>query len=391
MSPGVLLAALLAAPPGEWLSLSGTGLLTLHDAATLARGRVGIAVTIDNRDRDPLGLDLLDGSVAWTIGLTPRLETYGHAVLSRVASLPERPPLPPPPLDLIQVGGAGVPPPPRYALYPETPYVNKRGSARFDAWVPGDALLGVKRRFGEASSWRPAVAACLEVKLPLTRRLDDLQSGAGTGGVDLTARAVAEWRRGADSWVASLGYVRTGRGASGDRLIAVPDAAGPALGEDTPLVLADRVEAGLGWRRRLSDRLALVLEGVKTMDVGDRTPVLDQAPPLDVLGGLQVRWGRARLAAGLRYHGDALESGRVRPSPLAGLIDVTDVAAADLSRFLDSLGAKSALPALRGGSQRVVAAPGATDLPEGAFRLPDDYRLRSEHQWGFVLVWGWEF
>jgi len=391
MPPGVLLAALLAAPPGAWLSLSGTGLLTLHDTATLAPGRVGLAFTIDNRDRDPLGLDLLDGSVAWTVGLTPRLETYGHAMLSRVASLPESPPLPPPPLDLVQVGGAIVPPPPRYALYPETPYVNKRGTSRFDDWVPGDAVLGLKRRLSEASSWRPALAACLEAKIPLTRGLDDLQSGAGTGGVDLTARAIAEWRRGGDSWVASLSYVRTAGGARGDRLITVPDPAGPALAEDTPLSLADRVEAGLGWRRRLSNRLALVLETVKTMDVGERTPVLDQAPPLDVLGGLQARWGRARLAAGLRYHGDALESGRVRPSPLAGLIDVSDVADADLARFLGSLGAESAVPALRRGSQRVIAASDVADLPEGARRLPDAYRLRSEHQWGFVLAWGWEF
>ena len=42
MPPGVLLAALLAAPPGGWLSLSGTGLLTLHDASTLPPGRIGL-------------------------------------------------------------------------------------------------------------------------------------------------------------------------------------------------------------------------------------------------------------------------------------------------------------------------------------------------------------
>jgi hypothetical protein len=49
------------------------------------------------------------------------------------------------------------------------------------------------------------------------------------------------------------------------------------------------------------------------------------------------------------------------------------------------------VPALRRGSQRVIAASDVADLPEGARRLPDAYRLRSEHQWGFVLAWGWEF
>jgi hypothetical protein len=390
MSPGVLLVALLAAPPHDWLSLSGTGLLTLRDAATLPPGHLRVAFTLDNRDRDPLGLDLLDGSLAWTLGMAPGLETYGRAVVSRVAALPEPPALPPPPLDLIQLAGSSLPARPHYALYPETPYVNKRGTARFDDWVPGDVLLGVKRRFREASAWRPALAACLEIKIPLTRGLSDLQSGAGTGGIDLGGRATAEWRHGAHSWVGSLAYTWTGAPPRGDRRIAVPDS-GPAHVEDLPLRVADHLEAGLGWRRRVSPRLAFVLEAVKVVDVGGRTPVLDQAPPLDVLGGVQLRLGHARLAAGLRYHGDALKTGSVRPSPLAGLIDVTDVSDADLARFLQSQGAQNALPALRGGSQRVVAAPGSPALPEGARRLPDSYRLRSEHQVGFVIVWGWAF
>jgi hypothetical protein len=391
MPPGVLLVALLAAPPPDWLSLAGTGLLTLHDAATLPPGRASVAFTLDNRDRDPLGLDLLDGSVALTVGLSPRMELYGRAVLSRVAALPELPALPPPPLDLIQLHGTALPPPPHYALYTETPYVNKRGTARFDDWVPGDALLGVKRRISEASSWRPALAACLEVKFPLTRRLGDLQSGAGTGGVDFAGRATAEWRHGADAWVASLGYVRTGRPPRGDRVIVVAAASGEARSEDVALQVADRVEAGLGWRHRLTERLAVVLEAVKMIDAGGRTPVLDQAPPLDLLGGVQLRLGRTRLAAGLRYHADALENGALRPSPLAGFIDVTDVADADLARFLGSLGAANALGALRGGSQRVVAERDSPALPQGARRLPESYRLRSEHQVGFVVVWGWAF
>ena len=37
----------------------------MPDTATLPRGRLSFAVTLDNRDRDPLGLDIMDGAVAW--------------------------------------------------------------------------------------------------------------------------------------------------------------------------------------------------------------------------------------------------------------------------------------------------------------------------------------
>jgi len=39
----------------------------------------------------------------------------------------------------------------------------------------------------------------------------------------------------------------------------------------------------------------------------------------------------------------------------------------------------------------VVAATDALPLPAGARRLPETYRVRSEHQVGFVLLWGWVF
>ena len=386
--------ALLASPavPREaWLSLRGTGLLTLQDAATLPAGRVTAAGGVDNRDRDPLGLDLLDGSLAWAAGLTPRLETYGYAVLSRVAALPERPALPPPPLDLIVAPGTSVPLRPYYAVYPETPYVDKRGRARFDEWVPGDAVIGIKHRLTETAGLRPALALSAELKLPLSRSLADLQSGSGTAGVDLGAHLIGEWKWGGSTWIASAGYVRTGPPGLHDRLIAAADNGGPATVAEQPLVLADRLEAGLGVRHLLTPRLAAVLEAVKVFETGRRTPVLDAAPPLDVLAGVQVRWGRARLAAGLRYHGDALPSGSLRPTPLAGLVDVTDVAPAELARYLAALGAVSALPALRAGSHRLVAARDALPLPEGARLLPESYRVRSEHQVGFVIVWGWAF
>ena len=57
LCPLLLAVALASAPKPEvrdpWSGLLGSGLLTLQDTATLARGRVGLGLTIDNRDRDP--------------------------------------------------------------------------------------------------------------------------------------------------------------------------------------------------------------------------------------------------------------------------------------------------------------------------------------------------
>jgi hypothetical protein len=392
--PLLLLPLLCGAPPpaaaGSQPSLSGSGLLTLPDTATLERGRFTLGVALDNRDRDPLGLDLFDYSLAWSAGLTRRLETYGRWVLSRVTSLPEPPALPPPPLDLILRSGP-APRRPYYALSPAVPYVNKRGTARLEAFVPGDAVLGLKLRLGDARGARPAVAVGAELKVPLTRTLADLQSGSGTGAVDATARVSAQWRRGRNDLLASAAYTRTGRPPFGDRSIVVDDT-GEAHASDQPLDLPDRLDLGLGLRRGLGRRLAAVLEMTAALDVGARTATADAATPVDVIGGVQARFGPARLGLGLRYHGHALPSGERRRSPLPGLVDLSRVPDADLAGWLRLVGAGAAIPSLRPGSQRLLAGvPAGIALPEGARLVPADYVVRSEHQLGFVVVWAWAF
>jgi hypothetical protein len=72
-------------------------------------------------------------------------------------------------------------------------------------------------------------------------------------------------------------------------------------------------------------------------------------------------------------------------------VDLTDVASAELAAYLEAVGADAALPYLRAGAQRVIATGSTQALPEGARRLPSSYRIRSEHQVGFVLAWGWVF
>ncbi|MBI3932962.1 MAG: hypothetical protein HY317_06070 [Acidobacteria bacterium] len=387
-----LVAALLASgsaasadDPG--VSLTGSGILTLPDTTTLAPGRLTVALTLDNHDRDPLGLDIFDYAVAFGVGVTSRLEAYGRHVASRVVSLPERPILPPPPLDLVVAGGAAPPPGAIHSFYAPAPYVRRSG--RFERFLPGDTVLGSKLRVAEPKGPRPGLALGAELKLPLSEAPNDLASGAGTGSVDATARAVLEWRVGRAEVVASTAYTLVGEGALGDRTILVT--ADAATAADTPLRLPDRLDLGLGIRGRLSKRVALFLEGVTSLDVGARTPVLDARAPLDGLGGLQLRLGHARVTAGLRYHGRALPSGALRDAPLAGGVDLTDVAPDALAAYLQAHDAGAALPHLRPGSQRVLLGAGGAPLPDGARRIPPRYPIRSEHQLGFALVVGWAF
>ena len=394
--PLVALLALGAAAPAPAPSpppapsLSGTGLFTLPDAATLGPGRFTLGPALDNRDRDPLGLDLFDYGVAWGAGLAPRLEAYGRWTVSRVVSLPEPPVLPPPPLDMIVLSGS-APPRPHYALFPGAPYVNKRGRARFEAFVPGDVVLGLKLRVLEARGARPALALGGELKLPLSRKLADLRSGSGTGSVDATARLVAQWRRGRYDLLASAAYTRTGGPPLGDRTILAGQGALPQV-SDLPLVLPDRVDLGVGLRRTLRPRLAAVVEITTELDAGARTATVDAATPIDVVAGVQARFGGARLGLGLRYHGHSLPSGQRRPSPVAGLVDVTGVTDEVLADWLRATGAGAVVPDLRAGSQRLLSGtPAGVPLPDGARVVPADYTVRSEHQLGFVIVWAWAF
>jgi hypothetical protein len=363
--------------------------VTLPDAAVPARGRFLAAITVDNRDRDPLGLDLLDGAASLSVGLGGGLEASARAVLSRVVALPEPPAMPVPPVDWILAPGAGLPPAPRYALLSAAPYVNKRGRARFEEWVKGDAVLALKWRVAEAGGARPALALRAEVTLPLTRSIEDLQSGAGTGGVDVGVRALGQWSKGRHDLVAGLGFTRVGAPSLGDAAVHVSPA-GSARVEPLPLRLPHRLEAGLGARRRLGRGMAAVLESSVAFEVGARSPVQDAAWPWDTLAGVQGRLGRARFLLALRHHGHALPSGALRSSSVGGRIELTDVLPEDLGVFLARLGLSPATALLRDRTQKVLVLDGPlpVPLPAGARVLPGGYRVRSEHQLGFAFGLG---
>jgi hypothetical protein len=384
-------------PAPAWLGLAGSGLFTLPDIKTMVPGQFVVGINVDNRDRDPLGIDLLDGALTWNVGLTRRMETYGRLVASRVVTVPgRRMVLPPPPLDMIVPEAAQAPARPYYPLFSLTPYVNDRRGARFSHFVPGDVLFGAKYRFTEPRGSRPGLAAALQLTIPMPQGLADLQSGGGTGTVDLAARGIAEWRFGT-AWALTTSalYVHTGSTPYGDRLVHLePTALGRTVGrpDDMPLSLPNRLELGVGARRVIRPWLAAVAEINASFEVGYRTYALDRITPVDLLGGVQISHRRLRAALALRYHGNAAHTGDLRPSPLAGAVDLTDVAAAPLGDYLKQVGAESALDWLRGRSQRVLLSPpSGVPLPPGAQVIPAQYRIESEHQVGFMIALGWAF
>ena len=384
--------ATVAEPPLPSPSLMGTGLLTLPDTRTLPRGRFTIATTLHNRDRDPLGIDVFDYSAAFAVGVTPRIEAYGSGVFSRVVVVPDFsqtwPALPPPPLDLVLPQTMAVPKRPYYAIAPTFPYANGRGDQRFSDLVPGDLVLGAKMRLREVGEQRTGYAVSGEMKIPLTGRMNALQSGSGTGSVDLSLRGIAEKRFAGMDIVTSAGFTLVGGAPLDDRiLMANPE--GSAIVEE-PLRLPSRIDLGVGLRRALSPRVALVGEAVLTMEIyGAKT--LDRVSPFDLLAGLQARAGRARLTTGILYAGGSPPSGASRLSPLAGFVDLSRVRTEDARVYLQQGGLGGAASHLRPGVQIVTPRVPGAPLPTGARLIPDTYTIVSEHQLGFVFVLGWAF
>jgi hypothetical protein len=390
--PGSASAGPKATPaePVPWSGLLGSGLLTLPDTATIRPGRVAFALTIDNRDRDPLGLDIVDGAVTVRAGVTSWAEAYGQFVLNRSVAVPDTPVNPPPPLDQLVPPGATGARRPYYSLYSPSPYLDDTGLIRFGAGQPGDATIGLKARAVQPRGVRPGVAASLEVRFPLVTNLPDLQAGAGTGGIDLRAGAVAEWRFGRWSAVGSTGFMHVGRPAYPDQRIEAQG--GTVVVTEEPLLLPYRLDLGLGLRRGLGKRFAAVAEATTLLETGRRTTSLDRARPVDLLLGLQFRRRSLQVTAALRDHRNALPSMQVRPSPLAGMVDLTRVRDEDLFAFLDGVDFGAAVPHLRQGSHRLLALPpGAPPLPAGARVIPEEYRIRSEHQLGFLVTIGLAF
>ncbi len=399
LRPAAVSALLLAAGASAeaedaatpWLSLSGSGLITLPGTATLERGRFNAGITVDNQDRDPLRLDVVDASVAWTAGLASGLETYGHAVVSRAVAVSPRATLFPSPIDVLVPRGQPVPQRPYYPQYAPIPYVNRTGRSQVGQFLPGDAVLGVKKTLRASSGMVPGLAASGEIKLPLMWGLPDLQAGAGTGVVDERARITAEWGGRSQSVVASVAYTRRGTPHWGDRVI-VFDPAGGAQVTDMPLRLPNELGLGLGLRQVVTPRLAFVAELTKAAQVGGRTQEFRGPGPLDATAGAQLRWRRAALLAGLRYHVNSVPRLKRYDSPLAGFADLSQVSDPALTPYLSAIGASGAEPYLRHHGQSALQIPdGSPPLPAGARILPADVVIQAHDQVGYMLLCAWTF
>jgi hypothetical protein len=379
------------APQEPWPSLNGSGLMLLQDTSTLPPKHLNAGFTIENQDRDPTRIDVLDFSLAWTYGISRRAETYGHVVTSRAVAIADRTTLLPPPLDLILPQGSTIPDRPYYPLYSELPYVNRSGSSQLGRFVLGDAVFGGKVRLLSADGLRPALAVSAELKIPVTRALSKLQSGSGTGAWDETMRFTTEWRAGSRSIVASLDYTHVGAPPFGDRLILFGPGAGAGT-TDLPLRLESRLGMGVGIRQVLSKRMALVAEATRSVPFGGHTLALDAAGPLDISVGTQVRWSHLFLTTGFRFHVNSVPFSRTYAMSLGGLVDLTSVSAGDLRSYLTAIGAADALPEILARRQIAVAAPaGGPPLPSGAQTLADDYVVKSHDRVAYVFAWGWSF
>jgi hypothetical protein len=74
------------------------------------------------------------------------------------------------------------------------------------------------------------------------------------------------------------------------------------------------------------------------------------------------------------------------------LADLTRVTPDDLGAYLRQIRFVEAIPHLRLGAHRLlVPPPNGPALPAGARVIPDEYRIRSEQQLGFMLLWAVSF
>jgi hypothetical protein len=267
------------------------------------------------------------------------------------------------------------------------PYANGRGDQRFSDLVPGDMVLGVKRRMNAPAGRAPRFALSGEIKIPLTRRLGALQSGSGTGSVDVSARLTAEKPLPGVDVIMSGAFTYVSRPVLTDRTVRATDVDADVKLE--PLDLPHRIDLGLGLRHSFNRRLAAIAEAAAVMEIGG-SRTLDSAPPLDVLFGLQSKVARLRVTGGLLYHGRALDR-RVKPSPLRGFVDLSRSSEEDAEAYLQEGGLGGAISVLRPGVQLVTPRLRRTPLPVGARIIPDTYNILSEHQIGFVFVLGWAF
>ncbi|MEO8501344.1 MAG: hypothetical protein ABI565_10555 [Vicinamibacteria bacterium] len=376
-SIAVLFASLLSSRPAiaadaEPLRPVSFPSLSLAKARTFAAD-----FYVDDRDRDPWGIDVFDIGFRFRYKSGDRTEWFVNAIADRAIALPEAPAIPSSPRDLIFLGPSRVIP----SVFPgEHPYLDKRGQERVDAFIPGLATLGFARTMRTEGL---AVGFSVAIAIPLAGNLNALRSGANSGRPDgiFAVMAARDFLGGKAH--GRVGFTVPGQGSWPDRSFAVSGNTVEVTQTHPPI--GKRLDAGLAWIRPLTDSLALTIESRTTKEfVGEER--IDAITPVDAMVGIHKSFSRFDLSATLLNHFRPLPSGALRSNPLAGAVDLSEVAFLDRNAFLARVGLGAAAGQVRDGAHIVAIGVPTTALPPGAVVIAPTYHIRSEHNLGYIFT-----
>lgn len=335
---------------------------------------------VDNRDRDPLGADVFDTGFRFRYQFGDWTEVFANVVADRVVALPETPAIPSAPRDLIFAGPSRVIP---NTFVGEHPYLDKRGEAKFDAFIPGTIAIGLTRTiYNDLDSDRSTGVSAAMV-IPMAGSLNALRSGANSGSIDFTLAGLASTRLLGGRAHGRLGFTLAGSGSWPNRSFSVSGSSVETV--ETDIGIGHRLDLGLAWIRPFTDSLAGAFEMRMTKEFVDEERI-DAISPVDVTLGLQKALGRFTFSASLLRHFRSLPSGELRANPLAGAIDLSNVSVADRNAFLARVGLGPAAGQLRDGAHIVAIGVTSATLPAGAIRIAPTYTIRSEHNIGYIFT-----
>jgi hypothetical protein len=332
---------------------------------------------VDDRDRDPWGIDVFDIGFRFRYQSGEKTEFFANLIADRVVSLPEPPAVPSSPRDLIFLGPARTIP---SVFAGEHPYLDKRGDARADAFIPGTATIGISRTLHREDL---ALGLSAALAIPMAGSLNALRSGANSGRPDGVFAILASRGFLGGKAHARAGFTLAGNGSWPDRSFSVSGTSVQVTQTDPPI--GNRLDLGIAWIRPFSNSVATSIEARSTKEfVGENR--LDSVSPVDAVLGIHKSFGRFSFSAALLDHFRALPSGESRNNPLAGAIDLTSVSLLDRNAFLLRVGLGAAAGQVREGAHIVAIGVTTTTLPVGAFRIAPTYNIRSEHNLGYIFT-----
>lgn len=345
---------------------------------SLAKARTfGADFYVDDRDRDPWGIDVFDIGFRFRYQSGDRTEWFANVIADRAVALPEAPAIPSSPRDLIFLGPSRMIP---NAFSGEHPYLDKRGESRVDAFIPGLVTLGFTRTIRREGL---AVGVSAAIAIPLAGSLNALRSGANSGRPDGVFAILASHDLLGGKVHGRVGFTLPGKGSWPDRSFSVSGDSVQVTQTNPPI--GKRLDGGLAWVRPVSDSLAVSVEARTTKEFVSEVRI-DSISPVDVMVGVHKLVGRFDLSAALLNHFRTLPSGALRANPLAGAVDLSNVAFLDRNAFLARVGLGAAAGQVRDGAHIVAIGVPATSLPPGAVVIAPTYRLRSEHNLGYIFT-----